>query len=269
LCLRDRSISAPGYLTHNTKITLTASHSDVVLDLIASEPPFSLDFYRQFARNGFEFPPGRASTARWTMSPSFYVRTVTDDTGEPVPSIVLAGIKRVIMNSVPELTAGKFQVAAFEMGTDLRAPQQGSIAVNFFHTFPTPGAVGDSAVGANPGQIRLLYGPSLNRDLDALESSLGCESPTVVSADHEIVHAMGFYHTDDTFHDFLSGPGCPGNGRPARVRYHAAVMYSRPRDNTDIDNDPTDFSLPLSVEHPTLPRIACPLEAIMGTARHR
>jgi hypothetical protein len=60
-------------------------------------------------------------------------------------------------------------------------------------------------------------------------------------ADHEIVHVMGFWHTSDTFHDFHSATGCPGSGRPDRVRYHAAVMYSRPPGNQDVDNDSPSF----------------------------
>jgi hypothetical protein len=51
------------------------------------------------------------------MAPSFYVRTVTEDTGDLVPDEIIQAIRRVFVNSVPELTAGRFEVAAFEWGT--------------------------------------------------------------------------------------------------------------------------------------------------------
>ena len=147
-------LSAPGYLTHISRLAVSGSRDGVTLDLISTEPPFSLGFYRQFARNGLESPIALRALNPWTMAPSFHVRTVTDDTGEAVPPAVLEGVRRVIVNSVAELSAGRFSVAAFETGIEPRAAQSGWVTVTFFKTFPSS-AIGDSTVGGNSGRIRL------------------------------------------------------------------------------------------------------------------
>lgn len=215
-------MSAPGYLNRGSRISVSGSHSDVILDLIRASPPFSLEFYRQIARNGYEesfLQPLRP----WTIAPSFYIRTVTEDTGEAIPSPIINGVKRVLVNAVPELTGGRLSVASLETGIDSRSSQDGWVLVTFARSLGGDG--GRATVGGNSGNIWLLYDP------DDPTNPFNCESRTVAAADHEIVHTMGYYHTGPPWgslaFDFQSGQGCPGVGRPARTTYHAAVMYSR------------------------------------------
>jgi hypothetical protein len=256
-------------LTHKSSITMTASRADVALDLIGTALPFSLDFYRQFARDGFDAPSAATvmPITRWTTAPSFYVRTVTEDTGEPVSSAVLEGVHRVLVNGVPELTGGQFSAAAYESGAAPRPPAPGWIAVLFYHSFPLFG-VGEAVVGRNPGLISVSYDSSTD-SLPGYKApgSPDCGSAAVEIVEHELVHAMGFYHTDNTADDFHTGPGCPGSGRPARVVYHAAVMYTRPPGNTDPDNDPAAFSLPLSVGSELQTVVVCTLSQVVGHRR--
>jgi Carboxypeptidase regulatory-like domain len=241
----DLTITCGGCVTRESKVSVTGSMSNLQLDVILNQAPFSLDFYRQFARDGFE--SSLHNIAPWTMSPSIYVQTVTPDTGDPVPGVILNGVQRVFVNSLADLTGGRMHVQAYMQGTEPRDLQTGWIVVMFYRSrsvFVGEGANGtvidgDSLVQSNIGRIRLLYDPVA--DSQGLFNPMACESLTVAVADHEIVHAMGFWHTSDTFDDFHSGVGCPGSGRPDRVKFHAAVMYSRPPANRDLDQDTVVF----------------------------
>jgi hypothetical protein len=93
-------LSAPGHVTHVSRTEITGSRTGLVVDLIPATPPFSLDFYRQFARNGHESSVLR-TLRPWSVAPSFYLRTVTEDTGEEVPAGIVEAIERVLVNSVP------------------------------------------------------------------------------------------------------------------------------------------------------------------------
>jgi len=236
-------LSGSGYITRTGALEVSGSRSDLVLDVIADAPPFSLDLYRQFARDALESTTGLAPIKPLQLSPKFYLRTVTEDTLESIPQTILDGVRRVVVNSVPELTGGRFTVETFETGADSRDPESGWIQVLFVRDASRltersgTAVVGDSTIGASKGRIRLLYAPSL--DAQGLYNIQHCESLTVEAADHEVVHAMGFYHTADTLHDFHSGQGCPGNGRPRAIVYHAAIMYRRPLGNLDVDRDVT------------------------------
>jgi hypothetical protein len=151
-----------------------------------------------------------------------------------VPEAVVERIRDVIAKSVPELSGGRFEMAAFETGTATREAADGWVRITLY---PELGAAfGRSTVGGNSGTIDLRYGmvssPTTNPG--------GCLTPEVAIIDHEITHTMGFWHTPDVLIDSFSGQGCPGSGRPAHVRYHAAVAYARPVGNRDPDVDPLE-----------------------------
>lgn len=248
------SLSKPAYLTHRSRLSVPTA-GPVTLDLIAEEPPFSLTFYREFARNA------RESTILtpinpWTMASSFYIQTVVEDTGEEVAASVIDGLRRIITNSVPELTGRRFNVERIETGSDVRPQQEGWVNVLFRREGLPLGAAGLATVGRNAATILVLYQPDVCRVCLPV-----CDSMTEWSFDHEIVHAMGYYHTATTG-SFHSGDGCPGSGRPAIVQYHAKIMYSRPPGNMDPDTDPPGFitpsSLGASLPSPQI-TVSCPL----------
>ncbi len=56
---------------------------------------------------------------------------------------------------------------------------------------------------------------------------------------HELVHAFGFWHTDNV-NDAMYGKANNVCDAPlsARERYHAAIAYARPVGNVDPDADP-------------------------------
>ena len=241
------TIDAPGYLQRRSTLMVSGPRDNVTLDMISLEPPFSLAFYRQFARNHFENPLAYSHTNPWPVDPKFYIRTVTYDSAEVVPDEVIQGVRRVIEASVPELSGGRRRVAEFRSGPGVMPAAIGWVEVSFARQVG-PDRVGEATLGyADGGRYMHLkyYGDP------ALSNSRRCEDAAVAIAEHEMVHMMGFFHTDQTGlagSDFLSaGSGCPGSGRSARAVYHANIMYSRPRHNLDPDLDPPLLVSPSSV----------------------
>ena len=233
------TINAPGHLFRGVAVALGANRTEIAVDTVRDADPFSLSFYRAFVRNNLESVSLRP-IARWTIAPSFYVKTTVEGSGEVIPEAVMAKMREVIAGSVPELSGGRLQMAAFETGPAARQALTGWVNITFHAELGA--AFGRSTVGGNSGSIDLRYGlvstPTTN--------PFGCLIPEIGVLDHELTHTMGFWHTADVFADSFSGQGCPGTGRPAQTRYHAALAYSRPVGNRDPDVDPIESAQPMS-----------------------
>jgi hypothetical protein len=228
------TVSAPGYVLRSQMYALAEARSGVLVDLIPERPPFSLLFYRFFVRDGFE--SGQLQrTLPWTVDPSFYVMTTVENSTFEVDPAVIAAIEANFRASVPALSGGRRQVAAFETGPGPRPETEGWVNVIF--SLDLQGAFGRSTVGGNRGTMWLRW----NLTSNAQNNTFECSSPEVFIADHEITHSMGFWHTPDLLNDTFSGPGCPGGPRPEHTALHANIMYSRPRGNRDPDIDPQEL----------------------------
>ena len=229
------TISQLGFMSHDVWITWQlGARTNVTLDLVRDAPPFSMEFYRQFARDTVHMSDGSPwPLQRWTASPSFYLRTV-DDAGGAIEPAVIATTVDALRRAVPGYTAGQYSVATVETGTDVRPAARDWINVDF----KKPEANGDRVcgtafVGRNPGTITLY--------LDIC----GCGSiriPPAVAM-HEVGHAMGFFHVADKtslMYPFNES-GCRPGALSAAETYHAAIVYARPRLNADPDHDPASF----------------------------
>jgi hypothetical protein len=250
------TVNASGHLFRGVAVSLAPALTGVRIDLIRDAPPFDLQFYRWFVRNGFE-QLELQTTKPWTMAPSFYVRTIVEGSGAVVAADVIDRIRELFARSVPELSGGRFQMAAFETGAGTREPQQGWVNLTFYSQL---GAIfGQSTVGGNIGTMSIRYGMVSTQTTNPF----GCYTPEVAIADHEITHTMGYWHTPDIFADTFSGPGCPGEW-PAHVRYHASVMYSRPPGNRDPDVDPST-TLSIQASEATQTKVSCAWESSRGS----
>jgi len=249
---------ASGYVFRGIGYGLAVQRSGVTVDIIQDVPPFDQAFYRMFVRNGFE-SLNLQPTKRWTMAPSFYFKTLVETSGLRVPDSTIARIADDFRKSVPELTGGKFGVAAVESGDATREVTDGWVNVTFYDQLGA--AFGQSTVGGNSGTISIRFGmvstPTTN--------PYNCLTPEVGVADHEITHTMGFYHTPNVFIDSFSGNGCPGGGRPDNVKYHAAILYSRPVGNIDPDVDPDTIANATSLVDKQRVVISC----VLGGRRDR
>lgn len=124
--------------------------------------------------------------------------------GATVQFGLLAEIVRVFEASVPELSDGRRRVAE---------------------------------VSGNSGRMLLRYNPERD-DTPEVVSLHSCTATMIYVAEHEITHTMGFWHagSEGDFND--TDWACTGTGRSERARYHASLVYSRPRGNQDPDLDP-------------------------------
>lgn len=225
------SVSAPGMVTHDVWITWArGQRSGVNIDLIREAAPFSMDFYRQFARGSYDHAGDGAPfyLFHWTTAPSFYVKT-TDQNGKAIEPEVLARVYDAIRQAVPAYTAGHYSVAALETGTDARDERKDWINVNIRRDPNEKRVCGFARVGDNPGSI------TLNDDVCSCGSN---KIPGAVTM-HEVGHAMGFWHVSDRgslMFPFIAGD-CPAGALSAAESYHAMIAYSRGNGNTDPDHD--------------------------------
>jgi len=225
------TVSGAGMVSHATWITwASGARSGVNLNMIRDAAPFSMDFYRQFARDTFDNDPGAPfGLQRWTTAPSFYVRTV-DQNGRAVEPEVLTVTLDALRRAVPAFTNGTFSAAAIETGTAVRPQAAGWINVDIRRDPAEKRVCGFAFVGANPGSI------TLNDDVCSCGSN---KIPGAVTL-HEVGHAMGFFHVSDRnsiMFPFIAGD-CPAGQLSAAETYHAGIVYSRPRGNLDPDRDP-------------------------------
>jgi hypothetical protein len=226
------SISAAGMITHDVWITWAkAARTGVNFTLIRNAAPFSMEFYQQLVRDGYDRSSGYPwRNLRWTTAPSFYVKTV-DQNGRPVEPEVLAVTIDALRRAVPAWTANTYTAAAIETGVEAREAPAGWINVNFRREPNTRTPCGQAFVGRDPGEITLW------EDVCSCGSVKVPGSVTV----HEVGHAMGFFHVSDrssVMFPFDSGD-CRSGTLSSAESFHAGIAYSRPRGNTDPDKDPS------------------------------
>jgi hypothetical protein len=221
----DVSFAAPGFLTKRWRAPMK-NPTLYNIDAIALEPPFDLEFYREFARGRQEF--GLQPIRRWTIAPRIFFRTVASDTGATVPGDSLDAMEQFARTLVPQITGGRFQVAGFDRGPNPPSDRRGWIIVESFENgIPNqPGAGGVSFIGVNPGLINLRLNPR------PASPATGCYSAMGGAFYHEIVHAMGFYHAPG---GWSVDNNC--NEMLPHVLLHADVAYSRIPGNVDPDTD--------------------------------
>jgi hypothetical protein len=228
------TLTAPGYIDRDTSVRWeTGGRRDVTLTLLPNRAPFSLPYYREFVRNGFEAPGSLEPLRRWTASPDFYINTFNPRTSKPLEDAELALVIRAIREAVPQLTGSTLNAGTIETGNGPREPRAGVINVRFEYD-PTSDFCGYAYVAANPGDIMINY--------DRCANVCGSLKVTPETIAHEVGHAMGFWHT--------SGDGIMSPSRPRRCanvdfspqeRLHARLSYTRPPGNTDADKDPSSF----------------------------
>jgi hypothetical protein len=229
------TVRGPGFITRETFIRWqTGGRDDIALDVLADRAPFSLAFYRELVRNGFEAPTVLEPIRRWTTNPNFYVNTFNPKTGQALDSSEVASVIQALRESVPQLTGGRFVAGTIETGEATRDSRRDWINVSFVYE-PNGDFCGQAAVAANPGRITMNY--------DRCASVCGSLKVTPQAIAHEVGHAMGFWH--------ISGVGIMSSGWDLpcgqlqfteQERLHARVAYSRTAGNLDPDSDPAAFS---------------------------
>ena len=214
-------------------LTLDTSKSrDVILDAIALGGGFDLDFYRRLVRNVADAPQAPRALQRWTRAPRVYLKTV-DEAGRFIDDATLNTVTDALLDDARAWTGGAFGVSDVVRGTDTREGRSGWLTVKWPNPSNPGNNCGRAQVGVEGGWIELNY----------LNFACACGASRVGAGivRHELGHALGFFHTGASSglmrSTLESDEIC--TGRPSsRERFHAAVAYSRPVGNIDVDDDP-------------------------------
>ncbi len=228
------TVSGTNLISHDIWIGWQrGDRNDVTLDAIRNVAPFSMDFYRQMVRGTYDQPGAPWPVLRWQVSPRFYLKTV-DQNGRPIEPEVLQVVRDGLLRAVPAFTGGRL-TGTLESGTESRPQADGWVNVDIVRDPNERSTCGRAFIGANPGSITLY------NDV----CSCGSVKIPGATAMHEVGHVLGFFHVPDNrsvMYPYIPG-NCPPGDLSANEKFHGALAYSRPRGNTDPDNDPSSGGL--------------------------
>jgi len=223
------TVTNPGFVPRELRVTWErGARTGVTLDIIRDAAPFSMEFYRQLVRGTYDQPGAPFPVLRWRVAPKFYLKTV-DQNGRAIEPEVLIVVRDALLRAVPAYTGGTYSAEALESGVEVRDAADGWINVNIVRDPNERRVCGTAFIGANPGTITLF------------NDVCNCGSRKIPGETvmHAVGHTLGFFHVPDK--NSVMFPFTPGNCPPGELspneRYHAAIAYSRPRGNTDPDND--------------------------------
>lgn len=226
------AITASGYLDRETMIKTAQSRTDIPIDLIQLGTGFSLDFFRQIARRGYEQPNQLRAINRWTVQPSFHINT-TSPTGGQITKAEIDAVINGIRTVVPQATGGMFQAGSITTSTTDAASTQGVVNIRFVPDSALVGC-GSATVGGSTGTVEMNF-----RCQSVCGGSLRVAPTTVM---HEIGHTMGLYHAKGGMMD-PDVHACGSNGLNTAEQYHASILYARQPGNLDLDRDASGVML--------------------------
>jgi hypothetical protein len=224
------TVTSAGFVPRETWVTWErAARTNVTLDIIRDAAPFSMDFYRQLVRGTYDQPGAPWPVLRWDVAPKFYLKTV-DQNGRPIEPEVLSVVREALHRAVPAYTGGKLNTEVVESGVEVRAEIDGWVNIDIVRDPNEVRTCGTAFIGRNPSTITLF------------NDVCSCGSRKIPGATvmHEVGHVLGYFHVSDensVMYPFIPGNCPPGDLSPSES-FHAAIAYSRPRGNTDPDNDP-------------------------------
>ncbi len=228
-------VFSTGFVTRSTTLAVSGARTGVDISLISLAAPFSLSFYRDFLRGAADNNGALQQSFRWETSPSFYIHTRNGSSD--MPASVVADLVAWLPALVTQVSDGRLSAQRIETGTETRPQIAGWINIEYTTSI---GSCGLAAVGGNIVRIH----PS-------------CSDLTYVGL-HETTHALGFWHHNDAGGLMSRTAPTPGlRGLSTIEAFHTKIAFSRPRGNTDPDNDPASAHLLGTPRTGDAPMLAC------------
>ena len=221
-------VSGPGIVERTT--TIRAPDGVLAVDVIPAGGLWTLDFYREIARNGAgggDLEP----LLPWDSEPVFFIDARPEPTtGVEIPVETIEFVKEAIRVTVPLLSGGRFGGERIEV---TREPPPDL----------TPGTVilrWNTAEVSEHAETANAFAYRVGGDANVVVFRHLAETWAV---HHEIGHVMGLYHPLGGLrpsHMWYSGELEPPHFTEWDI-FHAQALYSRPAGNTDVDVDPPGF----------------------------
>jgi hypothetical protein len=221
------TVEAPDYLRRELSLRFDAAgRSDLVIDLVG-RPPFALPFYEEFARDRLD-NRGQLRALAPVMSPR-YVLVARYADGGAVPASLIARVRASVADMAQAFSDGRSTPTITEAE---RAPASGAgqIVVSFTKDPGSP-LCAESSVGVETGFVRFYQDVPACRCVDSDEGL----APIIIR--HELGHTLGAYHVSDDVALMNAQPRCSAIATSAE-RFHASILFRRPRGNTSPDSDP-------------------------------
>jgi hypothetical protein len=186
---------------------------------------FNLAFYRELVRDGFHRPTALQPVRRWRQAPRIYLRTV-DEAGGSIASSLLDAAAAAMVDVAGPLAGGRFGLAGIERGVETRETAPAWITVRWRSVRNDTVCGNSRLVGEELGNVITLY------------SRAPCAPCISVVAQHELGHAMGYWHTSGASDLMFNGSLSCRSALSAREREYMRYAYSRNVGNLDPDRDP-------------------------------
>lgn len=223
------TVEAPDYVPRELTVRLDGGgRRDLVIDLMGP-PPFALPFYEEFARDRLD-NQGRLRALAPVVAPRYLVVTRHTGGGTVAASLV-ARVRATAFLMAQEFGDGRASPSITEIDA-APANAAGHIVITFTEDAASA-TCAEASIGAETGFVRFFLGVPACTCADSADGL----APVIIR--HELGHTLGAYHVSNDVALMNAQPRCNATATSLE-RFHASVLFRRPRGNLSPDADPPD-----------------------------
>jgi hypothetical protein len=207
--------------------------------------PFALPFYEEFARDRLD-NRGQLRPLSPVTAPRYLLVTRYTNGGAVAP-VLLDRVRTSVSEIAQAFSDGRATPSITETES---APSNASGQIVITFTQDAGAAkCGEASVGVDTGFVR-FYTRVASCSCANSEEGL---APVIVR--HELGHTLGAFHVGDDGALMNAQPRCSAIATPIE-RFHAAVLFRRPRGNTSPDIDPPGVLTQMADSRPSTCRVS-------------